>query len=327
MMVNQEQMGAALLDAHYPGTAMDRDYVCLEDYWPGQEIRETSQSLDEAWIRAQGGLRLQRAMRTTEEICGRSWPLDLAIAKALDEHGPEDVGGLWTDRRVWRKMTMWAEEKVWGLRRARVQWIDMNSEVGIQVYTRAGTKASMRDGWSWHWQGERQTVEGRPVSLREARSAPLVELRRGVGNSPGPWARGQDQTESDWWSAWRLVIIKVLEGCMEMGEKEGKSFVRATLSVPELLAVTRMMVETRSVRLEGILAERDMELVTGYGISGAEKRRKRGMGIAGWRANAQLEDDVEEAEGLQVMKWRQARAKGKVVVKMAGPEDECKENE
>ena len=38
MMVNQEQMGAALLDAHYPGTAMDRDYVCLEDYWPGQEI-------------------------------------------------------------------------------------------------------------------------------------------------------------------------------------------------------------------------------------------------------------------------------------------------
>ena len=51
------------------------------------------------------------------------------------------------------------------------------------------------------------------------------------------------------------------------------------------------------------------------------------MGIAGWRANAQLEDDVEEVEGLQVMKWRQARAKGKVVVKMAGPEDECKEDE
>ena len=169
-------------------------------------------------------------------------------------------------------------------------------------------------------------MEGRPVALREARNAPLEELRRGVGSSPGPWARCRNQSESDWWLCWSLLIVEVLKGCSEMGDKEGLSCMRATLSVPELLAITRMMVETRSVRLETILSKRDMELVSGYGIPGAEKRRKRGLLITGWMANTQLEEDMEEAEDLQVNKWRQVEVKGHVVVKVTGPEDEYKES-
>ena len=133
MLVHQEKMGGALIDPHYPGTVTERHYVCLEDHWPGQEVRETTQSLDEAWIKAQGGRRLQRAMEITKEVCGKDWPLDIAIAKALDEHMPEHMGGMWTDRRVWRRMTMWAEEEVVELRRARVKWIDVNSKVSVRT--------------------------------------------------------------------------------------------------------------------------------------------------------------------------------------------------
>ena len=324
MLVDQEQLGATMVVGNYPGTPMERSYVCLEDYWPGQEIRESTQSLDEAWIKARGGQRLQRAIATTEEIGGKVWSIDLAIAKALDEHVLEDAGDLQSDTRVWRRMTMWAEEKVLDLRRARVKWIDRHSDVDTQVYTRGGLAAGMRDGWSWVWQGEKRTVEGRPLSLHEARSAPMKALMRGVAVSPGPWAREKGQSESEWWSAWSLVIVKVMEECRGM-EKGGA--MRKTLAVPELLAITRMMVETGSVRMEGIMTERDMELVFGCKELGSGKRRRRGLWSPGWRANTQLEDDEEAAEDLQVFKWRQVRSGAQVVIKMAGPEDEYRDNE
>ena len=326
MMVDQEQL-EALVDDNFPGAPMERSYVCLEDHWSGQEERESSQSLDEAWIRAQGGLRLQRVIATAKEICGRVWPLDLAIAEALDEHVLEDVGAIRSDRRVWRRMTMWAEGKVLDLRRARVSWIDRNSKVDVKAYTRAGSRADVRDGWSWLWQGRRRTVEGRPVALHEARSAPTDALMRGVMASPGPWAKEEDQTESDWWSAWSLIIVRVMKECKKMEKEEGRSAVRATLAVPEMLAITRMMVETGSVRMERIMTERDMELVLGCKAPGEGKRRRRGLWSPGWRANTRLEDDEEEAEDLQVFKWRQVKIGAQVVVTMAGPEDEYRDNE
>ena len=274
----------------------------------------------------------RRAMRVSESVRRRSgvaaknpWPVIPAISRALLGTGKVLDKDPSMVRRIRRRMARWEEEKLEKMRFFRVLSVKCHSKPGVQMYTTWGDYAGLKDGWSWFWGEERRTVVGRPMTLREVRRLPACDLKIGVWQSPGPWMKQPGQEEKEWWLIWTPIIERILEAVGEEEVWPKPHPLRACLAVPEVLAMVRLMAESRRIKLESVLDRRHRELVS-YHRKFDEHVEKdlvleEGWAKEEWLNGHQLSEDADEAVALQVFDWEEVRHKGKIVVKVMGPEE------
>ena len=164
------------------------------------------------------------------------------------------------------------------------------------------------------------------MTLREVKRLPAYKLKWGIWESPGPWMKMPGQEEEDWWLIWTPIVERILEAVGEEEVWPRPQPLRACLAVPEILAMVRLMAESRRIILERVLDRRHRELVS-YHKKFDEDVEKDLTLEDGWAKEEvlhghQLSEDADEAVALQVFDWEEVKHKGKVIIKVMGPDGE-----